>query len=219
VAAMHHPDGRVAIPGFYDDVESVGETERAAWSELPFDEAACAQSLGLEVLAGGEKGLPPLERNWARPTLDCNGILGGYTGEGSKTIIPARASAKISMRLVARQDPQKVLAGFRRFVDENTPPGLRASVEVHATSPAVQVDLDSPAVAAAREALAEAFGRPPVMIRCGASVPATEVIQRRLGLHAVLMGFGLPEDNLHSPNERFALSQLYGGSVAAAAFL
>lgn len=219
IAAMHGADGRVALPGFYDDVLPLSDRERAEWAGLPWDEAEYARSLGLDVLGGGEKGYSALERRWARPTLDCNGIVGGYTGPGSKTIIPAQASAKVSMRLVARQDPDRIVEGFRRFVAEHTPPGLTADVKVNAGARPVLLATQSPAMAAARAALGEAFGRAPAMIRCGASVPVTELFQRILGLDAVLMGFSLPDDNIHSPNERYRLDQFGRGGIACAAIL
>ena len=221
IAAMHDSDGRVTIPGYYDDVRPLTDDERRMWSGLPFDGAAYARSLGLEpeALVGGEKGYSILERRWARPTLDCNGVASGYAGPGSKTIIPAEAVAKISMRLVPDQDPAKVEAGFRRFIEEHTPPGLVCEVETHATARPALLATDSPAMRAARAAAEEAFGRDVVLIRCGASVPITDLFQRLLGLDAVLMGFGLPDDNVHAPNEKFDLEQLWGGSIAAACFL
>jgi len=219
VAALHDERGRVTIPGFYDEVAPLEDAERRQWAKLPFDERQYARSLGLEELSGGEQGYSLLERRWARPTLDCNGIVGGYTGEGAKTIIAARADTKITMRLVPHQDPQRIIEGLRRFVADHTPPGIRASLTVQSSSRAVIVSRDSAAMRAAAAAYEEGFGRRPAMIRCGASVPVTEVLQRCLHLEAVLMGFGLPDDNLHSPNERFALSQLWGGAVTAASFM
>ena len=219
VAAMHDADGRVTIPGFYDDVQPLTDAERDTWRQLPFDEAEYAAGLGAGALAGGEAGYGVLERRWARPTLDCNGIFGGYTGPGAKTIIPAEAHAKISMRLVPSQDPAKVAAGFRQFVADNAPPGMTARVDEYAAARPVLLKTDTPAMAAGRAALGEAFGAEAALIRCGASVPVTELVQRILGLDAVLMGFGLPDDNLHAPNERFPLDQLWRGSIAAAAFL
>lgn len=219
VGQMHDADGRVTVPGFYDDVVPLTDRELQAWSQLPFDEAAYRADLGVDRLAGGEKDASPLVRMWGRPTLDCNGIVGGYTGPGCKTIIPARASAKISMRLVPDQDPAKIVAGFKQFAAEGTPPGIKSAVSVLAEARPVLLTTDSPAMSAAKEAYREGFGREPAMIRCGASVPVTELIQRLLGLDAVMMGFGLPEDRLHSPNERFSLQQLYGGAATSAAFL
>jgi len=219
VAGMHDSNGRVTLPGFYDDVLELTDAERTQWDALPFDEAGYAKSLGVEALGGGESGFSVLERRWARPTLDANGIVGGYTGLGSKTIIPAEASAKISMRLVANQDPDKIVEGFRQYVAENTPPGIRAAVQLNAGARPVMVPPQSSAIQAGKEAMAEAFGKEAAMIRCGASVPITELFQRLLGLDAVLMGFGLPGDNLHSPNEHYQLEQFYGGAVASAAMM
>lgn len=218
VAAMHDGDGRVALPGFYDDVVDLTAAEAEMWAKLPFDPAEYAAGLGAEP-AGGERGRGVLERRWARPTLDCNGIVGGYQGEGSKTVIPAAATAKISMRLVPNQRPEKVVENFRRFVAENTPAGVRASVKVNAQARPVLVPLEGPAMTAARDALREAFGADVAMVRNGASVPITELIQRLLKVDPILMGFGLPEDNLHAPNERFRLEQFYGGIAASAAML
>lgn len=218
VAAMHDDSGRVTIGGFYDDVAELTAAERAAWASLPFDAEAYALSLGLESLAGGEAGLDALERRWARPALDCHGIVGGYTAGGAKTVIPARATAKLSARLVAGQNPAKIVEGFRQFAADRAPRGVKANIDVLAEGRPVMLATDSAAMTAARDALAEAFGRSPAMVRCGASIPVVELIQRLLGLDAVLMGFGLPDDNLHGPNERLALKQLWGGSTAAASF-
>jgi len=219
VAALHDDNGRITIPGFYDDVLELTQAEQRSWDQLLFDEARYAASLGVGALSGGEKGYSVLERRWGRPTLDCNGIVGGYTGPGSKTIIPAQVQTKISMRLVPRQDPQKVVAGLREFVAENTPPGMKASLEVYASVRPVLLERDSPAMNAAQAALEEAFGRRPAFIRSGASIPVTELVQRILGLDAVMMGWGLPDDNLHAPNERFRVNHLWRGSLCAAAFL
>ena len=219
VAGMHDADGRITIPGFYDDVRPLSDAERAAWAELPFDAEKYAASLGVPALGGGERAYPPFERRWSRPTLDCHGIVGGYMEEGSKTVLPARATAKLSCRLVADQDPERIVAGIEQYVAANTPAGVTASVAIHAKARPVAVPTDSPAVTAARDALAEAFEHDTAMIACGASIPITELFQRVLGLDVVLMGFGLPDDNLHAPNEKFDLDQLYRGSEAAAALL
>ena len=218
IAAMHDEAGRVTLGGFYDDVLPLTEPEREAWAKLPFDESAYAATIGAD-LAGGEAGRSVLERRWARPTLDVNGIVGGYQGEGAKTVIPSAATAKISMRLVPDQRPEKVVAAFRKWVAENTPAGVRAEVKVSAEARPVLVPPESPAMAAAREALTEAFGGEVAMIRNGASVPITELIQRVLGVEPILMGFGLPDDNLHAPNEHFAVEQFERGRVASAAML
>jgi acetylornithine deacetylase/succinyl-diaminopimelate desuccinylase-like protein len=219
VGGMHDADGRVTLPGFYDDVIELTDAERAEWARLPFDDGHYARAMGVDALGGGEAGYTALERRWGRPTLDANGIVGGYVGPGDKTIIPSTASVKLSMRLVPDQDPRKVFDGLQQYVARNTPAGVRASVELHAGARAVMLPTDSSAMRAARVACAEAFGREPAMIRCGASVPVTEVFQRLLGLDAVMLGLGLPDDNIHSPNERFKLSQLLGGAAASAALL
>lgn len=219
VARLADDNGRITVPGFYDDVLELSDAERTEWDSLPFDEAEYAAGLGVDALGGGERGFSTLERRWARPTLDANGIFGGYTGYGSKTIIPSRATVKISMRLVSDQDPAKVVEGFRQYVREHTPPGLRAEVQVFTTARPVLLDRGQPAMEAAQAALEECFGRRAAFIRCGASVPVTELIQRLLGLDAVLLGYGLPSDNLHSPNEHFSLDQFYRGAKTNAAFL
>jgi len=219
LAGMHDNAGRITLPGFYDDVVPLTEAQREAWETLPFDPDGYARGLGVEALGGGEAGFSVLERRWARPTLDANGIVGGYTGVGSKTIIPAEASVKISMRLVPNQDPAKIVDGFRRHVAENTPPGIRADVKLNAGARPVMIHPRSPAMEAAKAALAEAFGKDPAMVRSGASVPITELFQRLLGLDAVLMGFGLPDDNLHGPNEHYKLEHFYRGAIASAAMM
>jgi acetylornithine deacetylase/succinyl-diaminopimelate desuccinylase-like protein len=219
VAALHDAQGRVTLDGFYDDVRPLADDELAAWRELPFDERAYAAEAGVAELGGGERGLGVLARRWGRPTLDCNGIVGGYTGPGSKTIIPAAASVKISCRLVSDQDPRQVERAMRSFVAAHTPAGIESQVRVYGLARPVMLPRRSPAMQAAAIAYEEGFGRRPAFIRCGASVPVTELFQRLLGLDAVLMGFGLPSDGLHAPNEHFELGQLWGGAATAAAFM
>ncbi len=219
ISNLHDSDGRVTIGGFYDDVSGATDEELQAWSKLPFDEAKYAASLGVDTLSGGEKGRGVLERLWARPTVDCNGIIGGYTGEGSKTIIPSTASAKVSIRLVPHQRPDKIVAAFKGFVAAHTPPGVKSSVDVRATARPVLVPTDSPEVQAAEDAMREAFGGEAAFIRGGASVPVTETIQRILGIDALMMGCGLPDDNVHAPNEKYAIDMFMRTSVAAAALM
>ncbi|MFP3937491.1 MAG: dipeptidase [Phycisphaerae bacterium] len=219
IARMHDDNGRVALPGFYDDVRELTDDQRRLWNELPFDEADYARSLGVSELAGGESDRDVLQRRWSRPTLDVNGMVSGYTEQGAKTIIPARATAKVSCRLVPDQDPEKVLEGFRSFIAENTPAGIRSELTVHSTARPVLLSRQSPAIRSASAAMAEAFGRKPAMIRTGGSVPIAELIQRLLGIDAAMMGFGLSDDNVHSPNEHFRLEQFYRGSCASASFL
>lgn len=220
IAAMHDSHGRVAIPGFYDGVIEPTPQEQAEWAKLPFDANEYAASLGVNALGGGERSLPLLDRLWARSTLECNGIIGGYTGKGSKTIIPSSAMAKITTRLVPGQQPEMIMDCFRRFLVDKTPPGVTAEItDLHVGAPAVLLSRSSPAMTAASAALEESFGQAPVFVRCGASVPVTEMFKRMLKLESVMMGLGLPEDNLHSPNEHFHLEQLWRGSLAAAAFM
>jgi len=219
VTGMHDDAGQITLSGFYDDVVELSAQETAEWDKLPFDPHRYAESMGVESLGGGEGTYSELERLWGRPTLDCNGIVGGYTQKGAKTIIPSSALAKISMRLVPHQRPERVVEAMRDYIRDNTPRGVSCRLDVHAGARPVLLNRDSPAMDAARGALAEAFGKPAAMIRCGASIPVTELFQRILGLDAVMMGFGLPGDRLHSPNERFALKQFERGSAAAAAFI
>ncbi len=191
IAAMHDKNGRVTIPGFYDDVLPATDAERKAWAALPFDEKAYASRHGVMELAGGERDCCIFERLWSRPTLDCNGIIGGYTGKGVKTVIPSEAYAKITMRLVPHQKPEKIAEGIRKFVAEHTPQGVSADVTIGHGAKAVLLKTDTPEMQAARAALKEAFGREAAMIRCGASIPITEVIQRLMGLDALFLGLGL----------------------------
>jgi acetylornithine deacetylase/succinyl-diaminopimelate desuccinylase-like protein len=216
---LHDGDGRVQIPGFYDDVQEVPEAERRQWAALDFDEKAFLGEIGLKTPAGGEKGRSPLERMWARPTCDINGIWGGYTGEGSKTVIAAHASAKVSCRLVAAQDPDKVLVGIRQFLDARTPPDFRWEIKVYGKSPAIRVPSESPYLQAAQGALYEVYQREPVLMGCGGSIPAVGMIQNILGQDSLLVGFGLEDDRVHSPNEKFELRCFRNGMLSHAAIL
>ncbi|MCK4626009.1 MAG: dipeptidase [Phycisphaerae bacterium] len=218
IAAMHDEDDRVTLPGFYDDVAEPSAEELQAWKSLPFGKSEYAKEVGVEP-AGGERGRSLLERRWSRPTLDCNGIIGGYQGEGAKTVLPASATAKISMRLVPNQRPEKALAAFDEFVASNTPPGVRASVKVLSRSRPFFIRPDSPAVGAVKDAMYEAFDAETVLARAGGSVPISELIQRVLKVDPVVTGFALPDDNIHSPNERLQLEQFHTGAVATAAML
>jgi acetylornithine deacetylase/succinyl-diaminopimelate desuccinylase-like protein len=201
---LHDAEGRVQVPGFYDDVEELDEDERRRLAELPFDEAAFLGSAGVTV-PSGEAGRSTLERIWTRPTCDINGMWGGYTGPGSKTVIPARASAKVSFRLVPKQNPGKIVAGLREFLAQHTPADCRFELDVNATATALRIPVDSPYVQAARRALERVFPKGPVLIGMGGSIPAVEAIKRLLGMDALLLGFGLADDRVHSPNEKFEL--------------
>jgi acetylornithine deacetylase/succinyl-diaminopimelate desuccinylase-like protein len=215
---LHDADGRVQVPGFYDEVEELDEGERHRLAELPFDEAAFLGSAGLTA-SMGEAGRSTLERIWTRPTCDINGMWGGYTGPGSKTVIPAKASAKLSFRLVPQQNPGTILAGLRRFLAERTPADCRFDLTSHATAAPLRVPVDSTYVRAARRALERVFPQEPVLIGMGGSIPAVEAIKRLLGMDALLLGFGLADDRVHSPNEKFELRCFTNGRRAHATLL
>lgn len=215
IAALIDDRGRIQLPGFYDDVLPLSEREREQFRQLPFDEAAFARQIGVDVLRG-EEGFTTLERRWARPTCDVNGLWSGYQGEGSKTVLPARAGAKFSFRLVPNQDPARVAASLREFLARNCPPGVRYELlEMHG-APGVVVSLDSPPVAAAARAIERGFGRAPVYIREGGSIPIVNAFRARLGADCLLLGWGLDDDNTHSPNEKFCLADFHRGIRASA---
>lgn len=200
IAALKGPDGRIRIPGFYDEVVALTDAERASVAALPFDEEAYRAALDLPALVG-EAGFSVLERRGARPTLDVNGIWGGFEGEGTKTIIPAHAHAKISCRLVTAQDPAKIFNAFQSFVAEITPPGVTTTVTFLGGGRPSLTAMDHPATQAAARALEAAFGREPVYIREGGSIPVCATFEQVLGLPVVLMGFSPPDDHAHAPNE------------------
>ena len=202
--------GRVRVPGFYDGVKGLTEAQRAEWEALEFDEPAFLGDVGLSA-SGGEHGRTGLERLWARPTADINGIWGGYSGPGSKTIIPSEAGAKVSFRLVPGQQPQAVFDGFKAFVTERLQDGVEASFQQFGMAPAVEIETDTAWVRAAREALADEYGRPSVLTGGGGSIPVVEQIKRVLGLDSLMMGFGLDDDQIHSPNEKFELRCFHQG--------
>ena len=200
IAALKGPDGRIRIPGFYDDVVPLSETDRAAFAKLPFDEEAYQRHLGLPALVG-EVGYTTLERRGGRPTLDVNGLWGGFSGEGSKTIIPAHAHAKVSCRLVADQDPDRIFEAFRAYVEEIAPPGVTTTVEFLGGGRPSLTPMDHPATQAAARALEATFGSAPVYIREGGSIPVCASFDTLLGLPVVLLGFVPPDENAHAPNE------------------
>ncbi len=198
---LHDAEGRVQLPGFYDGVREVPQSLQGDWTALGFDEAEFLGSIGLSV-PGGERGRTGLERMWARPTADVNGIWGGYQGPGSKTVIAAEAGAKVSFRLVPGQDPAAVVQSFHDFVHARLPADARAEITGGA-SPGVEIPADSRFVQAAQGVLAEEYGRPAVLIGSGGSIPVVGSLRRLLGMDSVLMGFGLDDDQVHSPNEKF----------------
>lgn len=216
LGALVDADGRVTIPGFYDDVAPLTERERAEFAALPFDEPAFKAQLGVEQLAG-EAGFSTLERRWARPTLDINGLTSGYQGQGAKTVLPARASAKLSTRLVPNQDPRKVAAGLRRRLEELLPAGIRMELVEHHGAPGVVMPLESPYLQAAAAAVEAGFGRRPVFIREGGSIPIVNKFVAALGADVLLLGWGQNDDNPHSPNEKFSLEDYHRGIRASAA--
>ncbi len=218
LSRLKGPDGRITIPGFYEEVLPPDPTIRRQWQTLPANEAYYLAITGAPAL-WGEVGFSPLERATIRPTLDIHGLYSGYIGEGSKTIIPAYAIAKVSMRLVPKQNPDKIWEAFRAYVETLSPPGVKVSVQrLHDPAPAFETPTDSPFYQAAAEAIQEAFGKTPLPLREGGSIPVLSAIQRVVAGPIVLMGFGLPTDQIHSPNEHFRLRQLWGGIQAAIQF-
>jgi acetylornithine deacetylase/succinyl-diaminopimelate desuccinylase-like protein len=217
LASLHDEHGRVTVHGFYDDVRDIPPLERQAWAKLPFDERQNLDDMNLSA-GSGEAGFTTLERRWARPTLDINGLTSGYQGPGAKTVIPSVASAKVSMRLVPDQDPAKILDGFERTLRERCPANVKLEIDrMGGGNPAVVVPADSPAMRLAAEALREGFGAEPALIREGGSIPVVGLLKRVLGLDTLLVGFGLPDDRVHSPNEKFDLDALHKGARTAAA--
>jgi len=207
---LHDETGRIQLPGFYDRVKPVTNAQRAQWDALGFDEAAFLGSIGLSSPVG-ERGYSALERLWARPTADINGIWGGYTGPGSKTVIAAEASAKVSFRLVPDQDPAEVFAAFQRFVQDRLPLGARAEFQSHSGSPGIEMNLDTPWVRAAQTVLADEYGKPAVLMGSGGSIPVVMSLKQVLGIDSLLIGFGLDDDQVHSPNEKFEQRCFYHG--------
>ncbi len=216
IAGLHDDDGRVTVPHFYDRVVELTPDERESFAKLPFDEQRWVSETAKSQGASGEKGFSTLERVWARPTAEVNGIYGGYTGPGGKTIVPTDAHAKLSFRLVAAQDPAQVRAGVAEYVIEHTPAGLTASVEFE--GPGVrpcQTPLDHPALQAVRRAMQRAFDQNILFTREGGSGPEADLADI-LGAPVVFLGVGLPDDRFHSPNERVLLPLLHKGAEAAA---
>jgi acetylornithine deacetylase/succinyl-diaminopimelate desuccinylase-like protein len=197
--------GRVQVPRFYEGVKDISARQANQWAALGFDEANFLGAIGLSE-PYGEKDRGGLERLWARPTADICGIWGGYSGPGSKTIIPAEAGAKVSFRLVPGQDPDAIVDGFRQFMRERVPPDAKLDITVFSGGPGIEIPTDSRFMQAAAAALAEEYGRPAVMIGCGGSIPVVETLTRELGIDSLLIGFGLDDDQVHSPNEKFEVT-------------
>ena len=208
---MRDADGRITIPGFYDGVPELPEATAAQWKGLDFDEAKFLGDIGLTTPAG-EKGRSVLEMTWSRPTLEVNGIFGGYTGKGTKTVIPSEATAKVSMRLVGKQDPDHVIKVFRKFVEERLPDGCKVRWGGRGEgSPGIEIPEDNPWLKKAAKALEDEWNRPAVMMGCGGSIPVVRAFEDILGMKSLLVGFGLPDDALHSPNEKYNLKCFHKG--------
>jgi acetylornithine deacetylase/succinyl-diaminopimelate desuccinylase-like protein len=215
IAQMKDRGGRIKIPGFYDDVRQLEEWEREAWRHLPFKEKQYKKDFGIPKLFG-ETGYTTLERTWARPTLEINGLLSGFTGEGAKTVLPAVSMAKISMRLVPNQDPDKIAELFEAYVRKIAPKTVELKItRMHGGKPWM-TSFDNPFVQAAGRAIEKGFGRPPVFTREGGSIPVVSTFQEELGLPSVLFGVGLPDENAHAPNEKLDLSNFHNGIIASA---
>jgi acetylornithine deacetylase/succinyl-diaminopimelate desuccinylase-like protein len=215
LAQMKDRGGRVKIPGFYDDVRPLSDSERAEFKKLPFNETRYRKSLGAPKLFG-ESGYTTLERASARPTFEVNGLLSGFTGEGAKTVLPAVAMAKVSMRLVPDQDPEKVGDLFEAYLKKVAPKSVQVKLtRMHGGHPWM-ASLDNPFVQAAGRAIERGFGKAPVFMREGGSIPVVATFQRVLGLPSVLFGVGLPDDRIHAPNEKLDLDNFFNGVVASA---
>ncbi|PUZ22164.1 Acetylornithine deacetylase/Succinyl-diaminopimelate desuccinylase [Chitinophaga costaii] len=210
IASLHDENNHVTIPGFYDQVQQLTQEERTALNSAPFDEAAYKKDLGLDAL-WGEKGYTTIERTGIRPTLEVNGIWGGYTGEGSKTVLPSKASAKISMRLVPDQDWIAISDLFKAHFEKIAPAGVKVSVTRHHGGSPYVTPIDHIAFKAASQAIQSTFGKAPIPVRGGGSIPIVALFEKELGLKTILMGFGLDSDNLHSPNEKYGLENFYKG--------
>ena len=217
VARLHDPQGRVTVPGFYDDVIPLTEKERQMWKQLPYSDEQFAKDLGVTELFG-EVGYTTLERKYGRPTLEINGITCGYQGPGNKTVLPNRASCKITCRLVPGQDAEKIMDRLQEYLRRIKPAGVTMEFTYRTKgSPSCLTPLESPAMEAAGEAMKLAFGKMPVFKREGGSIPVPAWFKESLNIDSVLIGFGLPDDRIHAPNEKFELCQYYAGIKACAA--
>jgi acetylornithine deacetylase/succinyl-diaminopimelate desuccinylase-like protein len=219
IARLKGEDGHIAIPGFYDGIEEPTEAELKAWRSLPFDEEEYRKHEVGSTELTGEAKFSVLERTWSRPTMDVHGMPGGFTGVGAKTVIPAKATAKISFRLVPGMKPETTFAKYKKFVEEICPKGIQVKATmIHSGEPIV-VSTDNQYVHAATEAMAKVFGKETVFVRGGGSIPIVGDFVRELGIPTVMMGFGLPDDNLHAPNEKFHLANFHRGIESIVRFL
>ncbi len=210
IAAMHDAQGRVTLPGFYDLVRPLADEERTLLQQLPHDDEAWQEMAGVEA-SYGEAGYSTVERIGARPTVEVNGMWGGFTGEGAKTVLPARAHAKISARLVADQDPDAIEGQFRAFLEDHVPEGVSWKLHKHSSGPGSTMDRHSIYIKGAETALETVYGKAPLFKREGGSVPIVGLLQKKLGVDSVMLGFALPDDGIHGPNERQYLPGFFRG--------
>jgi acetylornithine deacetylase/succinyl-diaminopimelate desuccinylase-like protein len=218
ISKLKNAQGKILIPGFYDDVKKPSAAELKAWKSLPFDEEEYRKKeVGSNVLTGEDK-YSVLYRTWARPTLEVHGMPGGYVAPGAKTVIPAKASAKVSMRLVPDQNPDDILKKYTDFVNSLTPKGISVKIKVHSKGPAIVVGTKNKFVKASTDAMHEVFGKDTVYIRSGGSIPIVAQFANDLKIPSVMMGFGLPDDNLHAPNEKFHIPNFYRGTESIVRF-
>ncbi|MBI1868958.1 MAG: M20/M25/M40 family metallo-hydrolase [Methylocystis sp.] len=218
IADLHDADGRIAIPGFYDGVAELPEDVADQWRALDFDEAAFLAAVGLTE-ATGEAGRSVMEKVWSRPSCDVNGVVGGYTGTGSKTVLPAKAGAKFSFRLVGKQDPEAIVEAFRAFVRERLPRDVTVEFISHGASGAMQLPFGSEPLNRARRALHAEWDKEAALIGCGGSIPIVGAFKRDLGMDALMVGFALADDCIHSPNEKYALTSFHKGARSWARIL
>ena len=218
IADLHDSKGRITLPGFYEGVAELPEDIAEQWRELPFDEHQFLNEVGLSIPAG-EQDRSVLEQIWSRPTCDVNGIVGGYTGKGSKTVLPAEASAKFSFRLVGKQNPERIAESFQAFVRARLPDDAEAEFISHGASPALQLPFGSEALSRARRALQAEWGKPAVLAGSGGSIPIVGTFKRDLKMDALMVGFGLDDDRIHSPNEKYELSSFQKGARSWARIL
>ncbi|EEW25767.1 M20/M25/M40 family metallo-hydrolase [Rhodobacter ferrooxidans] len=210
IAGLHDATGRITVPGFYDGVTELPDVLRAQWQSLSFDHTRFLGDVGLSVPAG-EQDRTPLEMLWSRPTCEVNGIWGGYTGDGFKTVLPSEAHAKISFRLVGSQDPHAIRTAFRAYVQSQLPADCAVEFHGHGASPAGQMQIDHPAFEQARHALTDEWGKTAAYVGCGGSIPIAGYFKTYLGMDALLIGFGRDDDQIHSPNEKYAMESFHKG--------
>ena len=218
IADLRDEKGAITLPGFYDGVEELPEKLAEQWRDLDFDAAGFLKAVGLTTPAG-EKDRTPLEQLWSRPTCDVNGIVGGYTGQGMKTVLPARASAKFSFRLVGKQNPERISQAFRKFVTARLPPDVKAEFIGYQGNGAITLPVNNEVVRRSARALEEEWGKPTALMGCGASIPIVGSFKKELGMDTLLVGFAYEDDQIHSPNEKYELSSFFKGARSWARIL